>query len=196
MLEADIKDIIRNYDLQADEGFLFCLFEAVSNSLYCCMENQYTKITVNITRQYAANEIYKDKDNNIISFIIIDNGIGFTDDNFEKFAKKIYKTNHDGGKGLGRIAFLKIFNNVNIESIFNIGDKTYKRNFVFDRESIKDNKIELSNNIENKTTVTFKNMKKEFQEYTKRNIDYFQEELLKHFYIFFYTLLNMINGSR
>ena len=78
MLEADIKDIIKNYDLQNYEGFLFCLFEAVSNSLYCCMENKNTKITINITRQYSANEINKDKDNNIISFSIIDNGIGFT----------------------------------------------------------------------------------------------------------------------
>jgi hypothetical protein len=39
MYKVDIKDVIRNYDLRNDEGFLFCLFEAVSNALYYSMEN-------------------------------------------------------------------------------------------------------------------------------------------------------------
>jgi len=189
MLEADIKDIIKNYDLQNDEGFLFCLFEAVSNSLYCCMENRNTKITIYITRQYSANEINKDKDNNIISFSIIDNGIGFTDDNFDKFAKKIFKTNHDGGKGWGKISFLKVFNNVNIESVFNEGEKTYKRSFIFDQKDIEDKKIQLDNYYENNTTIIFKSMKENFQEYTKNSVDYYQQEILKHFYTFFYYLI-------
>ena len=28
-LSVDIRDVIKNYDLKDEEGFLFCLFEAV-----------------------------------------------------------------------------------------------------------------------------------------------------------------------
>ncbi|MDR1173865.1 MAG: ATP-binding protein [Treponema sp.] len=188
-VNADIKDVVRNYELSNEDGFLFCLFEAVSNALYCSMENQNIRIRVNLTRQYRANEINKDTDNYIQSFKIEDNGIGFTSENFDKFTKTIYKTNHEGGKGSGRIAFLKVFSDVKIESVFREDGNVYRRAFSFDAETVRDNKKPLDPPEENKTTVTFKKIKPEFQETTKRNVDYYQKELLRHFYIFLYYLM-------
>ncbi|MDR2756350.1 MAG: ATP-binding protein [Planctomycetaceae bacterium] len=188
MYEVDLKDVIKNYDLRAEEGFLFCLLEAISNALYCSIENSNIQITVKITRQYAANEIIKDENNYIQSLKIEDNGTGFTDDNFRNFTRQIYKTNHTGGKGLGRVAFLKIFNDVKIESIFKEESKTFKRTFSFNTETIEDNKSQVETNNENKTTITFKNIKPEFQEHTQKNIDFYRNEILKHFYIFLYYL--------
>jgi hypothetical protein len=190
MYKVDIKDVIKNYDLNAEEGFLFCLLEAISNALYCSIENSSIQITINITRQYKSNEIKKDEDNYIQSFKIEDNGTGFIDDNFKNFTRQIYKTNHLCGKGLGRISFLKVFDDVKIESIFNEDEKIFRRTFSFDSKTIKDNKSPIETGNPNKTTITFKNIKPEFQEYTQKNIDFYRNEVLKHFYIFLYYLKN------
>ena len=56
MYQVDINDVVRTYDFGDGNGFLFCLFEAVSNSLYCCVNNQDIKITVQLKREYRANE--------------------------------------------------------------------------------------------------------------------------------------------
>ncbi|MDR1963679.1 MAG: ATP-binding protein [Planctomycetaceae bacterium] len=183
MYEVDIKDVVRNYNLRKQEGFLFCLFEALSNALYCSIDNSHIQITVNLTRQYAANEINKDEDNFIQSFKIEDNGIGFTDENFKQFTQQMYKTNHAGGKGLGRVAFLKVFDDVKIESVFCEGEKIFRRQFSFGYETIKDNKS-LINNEKKRTIVAFNGIKADFQEHTKKSIDYYEKELLQHFYIF------------
>jgi hypothetical protein len=189
MYKVDIEDAIRNYDLNNEDGFLFCLFEAVSNALYCSLENQNIKVTVNLTRQYKANEINKDADNYIQSFRIEDNGIGFTSENFDKFTKRLYKTNHEGGKGMGRISFLKVFTDVKIASIFRENGKVYRRTFDFGAETARDNKKPLDSPEENKTIVTFQHIKPEFLETTKKDIDYYQKEILRHFYIFLYYLM-------
>jgi hypothetical protein len=189
MYKVDIEDVAREYELSNEQGFLFCLFEAVSNALYCSMDNQNIKITVNLTRQYTANEINRDADNYIQSFKIEDNGTGFTSENFDKFAKKIYKTNHTGGKGKGRISFLKVFTDVKVESVFRENGEVYRREFSFGSETAEDNKMSVDRAESNKTILTLKNMKPEFRENTKKGVDYYQKELLRHFYIFLYYLL-------
>ncbi|MDR1383604.1 MAG: ATP-binding protein [Planctomycetaceae bacterium] len=189
MYEVDIKDVIKNYDLNAEKGFLFCLLEAISNALYCSIKNSSIQITVNIRRQYTTNEIVNDEDNYIQSFKIEDNGTGFIDDNFKKFTRQIYKTNHTCGKGLGRVSFLKVFNDIEIESIFEENKEIFQRTFFFGTETISiDDKKPILHNTPKKTTIAFKNIKPEFQKYTQKNIDFYRDEILKHFYIFLYYL--------
>jgi hypothetical protein len=189
-LTADIDDIVRRYDLSEEQGFLFCLFEAVSNSLYCCANNKEILITINLKRQYKANEIEKDRENFIIGFSIIDNGEGFTDENYEKFTKTIYKTNHEGGRGEGRIAFLKVFKAVEIDSTYQDADKTYNRKFNFDRNTINDNKNEVATGTLVNTRISFKGMEEIFIDYTKRGGDYYSKEILSHFYVHLHYLLS------
>ena len=93
MYQVDINDVVRTYDFGDGNGFLFCLFEAVSNSLYCCVNNQDIKITVQLKREYRANELIKDNENFITAVSVTDNGTGFTNDNFAKFTKTIYLKN-------------------------------------------------------------------------------------------------------
>ncbi|MDR0908404.1 MAG: hypothetical protein LBM77_01435 [Spirochaetaceae bacterium] len=184
--QADINDIIRNYDLKNDEGFLFCLFEALSNSLYNSLETPVIDITVSIKRDYKVNDIAKDVDNYIHSFSIIDHGRGFTDDNWIKFTKNIYKTNHDGGRGTGRIAFLRVFRNVQIESYFSEGEKYYSRIFKFDTEDINDTKKELAvPPSQCYTRISFSSMRDNYRDGAKKELDFFDGEVLKHFYVFF-----------
>jgi hypothetical protein len=189
MYQVDINDVVRNYDFTEENGFLFCLFEAVSNALYCCVNNQSIKITVQLKREYRANELIKDDENIITAVSVTDNGTGFTNDNFAKFAKTIYKTNHEGGKGLGRVAFLKVFNDVYIESSFKENDVYYSRNFKFDAGTIKDTKKETAHKEKLETTIYLKNIKSDFRGDTKKPGDYYSDEILNHFYIFLYFLL-------
>ena len=188
-LNADIRDVVKNYDLKDEEGFLFCLFEAVSNSLYCCIDNSDINIIINFSREYKANDILKNEDNFIRGFVITDNGSGFTDENYNKFAKTIYKTNHDGGKGIGRISFLKVFENIQINSAFRDNDKIYRRIFNFGLETIKDTKKEALDGTPVKTTIRFDKLKSNFAGITKKNIEYYSNETLSHFYVFLNYLL-------
>jgi len=187
--EADIKDVVRNYDLKPNEGFLFCLFEAVSNSLYCCRENNNINIAVHLRRTYRANEVVKDADNFVRSFSVTDNGAGFTDENFDKFTRKIYKTNHEGGKGLGRIAFLKVFDSVRIESTYWEGNAFFTRKFSFSGDTIQDSKETAEGATTAQTTVFFDKIRSGFQGSTQKDIDYYSDEVLRHFYVFLYYLL-------
>ena len=188
---ADIKDVVRNYDLKSDEGFRMCLFEALSNALYCSRNNETIIITINFTRQYKANEILEDKDNYIKSFSITDNGVGFTDENHEKFTRVIYKTNHEGGRGVGRMAFLKVFKDVHIHSVFREGEKVFSRDFKFsaDKEP-EDTKKQENNELPIQTTIRFGEIKSDFQENTKQSMGKYRDEILEHFYIFLYYLLD------
>jgi nitrogen fixation/metabolism regulation signal transduction histidine kinase len=131
MYQVDINDVVRAYDFGDENGFLFCLSEAVSNALYCCVNNQSIKIAVQFKREHRANELIKDDENAVTAVSVTDNGTGFANDNFAKFAKTIYKTNHESGKGLGRVAFLKVFRDVYIESCFEENGVYYSRNFKF-----------------------------------------------------------------
>jgi hypothetical protein len=191
LYQVEINDVIRNYELKNQEGFLFCLFEAISNALYSSINNTDIKIKIDFKRQYKANEIIEDKENYIQSFTITDNGIGFTNDNFESFARKIYKTNHDSGKGLGRMAFLKVFQDVSIDSYFKEKSKIFHRSFIFNTSEIKDNKEELKAEINHtiETSILFNKIKSQYQKKTLEGIDYYHKEILKHFYIFLYYLM-------
>ena len=70
----------------------------------------------------------------IIGIDVIDNGIGFTEDNRESF--DTYRSDmkvKQGGKGFGRFMYLKYFNDVRIESIYRTDDELRFRNFTFGR---------------------------------------------------------------
>ncbi|MDR3238455.1 MAG: hypothetical protein LBT84_08120, partial [Spirochaetia bacterium] len=187
--EVDLNDVIKVYDLKKDEGFLYCLYEAISNSLYCCRDNKKVNITVQLYRQYKANELAKDEDHFIDSFVITDNGTGFTDDNYANFTKTIYKTNHAGGKGIGRIAFLKVFTEVEINSAFARDGQVFRRKFNFNHEKIKDFVEDMPVDTPLLTELTFKEIKTNFQLHTKKSANYYSDEVLRHFYAFFYYLI-------
>src|SRR5206468_1683826 len=65
-------------------------------------------------------------------FVIQDNGIGFTDKHFRSFktSDTTYKAK-TGGKGVGRLLWLKAFTKAEIESTFKQGSVFKKRTFEF-----------------------------------------------------------------
>ncbi|OYU72359.1 MAG: hypothetical protein CFE32_23985, partial [Alphaproteobacteria bacterium PA3] len=62
-----------------------------------------------------------DGEGNPESFVITDNGVGLNDDNFESF--RTYDSrlkSKKGGKGVGRLTWLKVFESVKIISKFEL----------------------------------------------------------------------------
>jgi len=57
-----LEDVVRNYDFGNQNGFLFCLFETISNALYCSSINKDINITVKLTREYKPNELSNEDD--------------------------------------------------------------------------------------------------------------------------------------
>jgi DNA topoisomerase VI subunit B len=94
-------------------------FESVANAIDACAER--------ISIQIKIESFDKPE---TIELIIEDNGIGFSDKNFEKFSKllEVESTHH---KGLGRLVYLSYFKEVKIESIYKESDRLNKREFVF-----------------------------------------------------------------
>jgi len=189
MYQVNIENVVRHYDFGNENGFLFCLYETISNALYCSSDNSDIRITIKLTREYKANELTAVDEEVINAVSVTDNGVGFTDKNFENFTKKIYETNHECGKGLGRVSFLKVFNNVDIESVFKEQGKVYTRKFKFDLSNIKDTKTEIKDSSKPETTILLKNVKDDYRIDSKKDIEYLTDQILNHFYTHLYFLL-------
>jgi hypothetical protein len=75
----------------------------------------------------------------IVGFRVVDDGIGFSDENLESFrtSDSTFKAKI-GGRGVGRFTWLKAFEHVQIESTFRRGDRLAQRRFRFSPDGITD----------------------------------------------------------
>lgn len=157
---------VRNFNLTKNQSFMSVL-EAVINSIHSIEERSEKykehfkgKILIDIKRRETLIEGIKE----IKSIAIIDNGIGFTESNMESFltADSDYKSKI-GGKGIGRFTWLKVFQNVWVESIYkdlNEENLINKRTFSFtlnNDDIIDDLNIYNGKYIDNKTTILLEN---------------------------------------
>lgn len=99
------------------------------------------------------------EDSPINKIEIIDNGIGFNQENFDSFmtADSMYKE-RKGCKGIGHFQWLKLFQQIEVKSSFFEKDAIKARNFVFSEkgaEVIVDNEIAKDSSI--RTSVTLSN---------------------------------------
>lgn len=107
---------------------LAALFEAITNSLESISERgNVGMITINL----FFKGLFEDG-KELERIEIIDNGVGFTDKNFERFGLLLDKSKGFNNRGSGRIQFLHRSNRVSIESYYFRSDKIYKRTFLCD----------------------------------------------------------------
>jgi hypothetical protein len=122
------------------------VFEAVANSFdatnYLLDKG---KIVVRVISKVANNlqKGTKEEDYELAGFEIEDNGEGFTDKNMLSF-KDCDSTSKPGGKGIGRLLWLHVFNRVEIESTYRQGDTWQKRAFPFSVQEIGKNDDNLA----------------------------------------------------
>jgi len=147
-METNLRGRLRNTSLPLHNGLL-PLFEAAVNSIHAIEEAELSsnegKITIEILRdqQQCMNLPESQKKRgpeacgNIIGFRIIDNGIGFNEANMKSFLTldSDYKADQ-GGRGIGRLLWLKAFKRVNVNSVYKASNgKLRSKAFIFDDTS-------------------------------------------------------------
>jgi len=168
-------------------------FEAIANSL----DAKATKIDIAISaKDYSQPET--------LTISIEDNGIGFTDDRFEKFSN-LFDVDESSHKGLGRLVYLCYFENVSILSSY-AGNKQRLFDFSegFDGES---NVKTLSTKLSSGTTLSMNGyILTRLAQYSFIQPKYLKDRILKEFYSRLYkakqdgcsveiNITSKINGS-
>lgn len=173
-LEGELRGIVAMMrDFKSEP--LFPMFEAVVNSIQAIDErfrenaSREGKIEIEIIRERQFQPEFDGwsakKELPIVSFRIIDNGIGFNDANLKSFRTiaSTYKV-EKGCKGMGRFSWLKVFDIVRIESVYSENERRYKRNIEFSLENglkVSDPK-EVTRDV--RTTVDLIKMKKSYRD--------------------------------
>ena len=111
MMQANIANFVRQDVRVSKRKPLLPVFEAVSNALDAIAERKGAgSIRVTVHRQPNILEPGRGTPH---TFVVEDDGIGFTDENTAAF-DELYSDRkiRQGGKGRGRFTFLKVFDRV------------------------------------------------------------------------------------
>ena len=157
--DVSISTAVKRFRSKID--FLQPMLEAISNSL----EAHATKIHVKLLiddNPTLTDECTK----KICGYEIKDNGDGFTEKNLNSFLTYMSDYKFDlGCKGIGRITWLKVFNNVFVKSISGQKSIEFQFNESFDRDKIA--KKDISKRVQAETSVIFKDVRKSYFEQGK-----------------------------
>ena len=184
-LKSDILGRIGRLALpRTERGALSPLMEAISNSVHSVTDRfgpstqRNGKVTIRVIRNL------EEPDSPIIGFDISDNGNGFTDENYRSFCTPDSRLKEArGGKGTGRLVWLKVFASISVDSTFQDGDTPKRRRFNF---VLKDeNQIQeihapppLS---EPQTTIAFRDPRAEFSGKLPARPETLQSRIASHF---------------
>lgn len=193
-IQTNLSGRLRNTALPTNNGLL-PMYEAVSNAIHAIEdagpEMNDGRIVIEIDRDNQADFSYTeaspenagDTRSDIIGFKISDNGVGFNEENMNSFLTldSDYKAAR-GGRGVGRLLWLKAFDRVQVESTFkseNAG--TSFRTFSFDsRRGVFDLSIDISENKEHGTIVKLVSFEKKYQEAAPKTAKVIARNLLEH----------------
>lgn len=92
-----------------------------------------------------------------------------------------------GGKGVGRINWLKAFEMIFVKSVFEENGKKYLRSFQFniDDEIHNETLEEVSNDVEIATTITLRNLNQEYRPVTEISLKEIANKIIEHFATYF-----------
>ncbi len=187
MLKTNLPNQIRQMALPKWRPML-PVFEATMNAFQAIREAKKPagagKIVIALDREPSL----LDKENApIVAFTITDNGIGFTDDNFESF-NTLYSDHKlkQGGKGLGRFTWLKAFERVEIETVFREKEGYFQRKFVFDEKyDAEHGDATPTESTKVGSTVRLSGFKELYRSQFPKKTDQFIQRLVEHFLLIF-----------
>ena len=155
-IETNLRGRLRNTTLPKSKGLL-PLFEALINSIHALEEAQIPpeQGLIRVVIERASTLFDADTDGRsqgrpatrkIVSFHVIDNGVGFNEANFDSFRTldTDYKATK-GGRGIGRLLWLKAFSRVDVVSRFlNDSEELTQRSFSFTPNGVTDDAVEAA----------------------------------------------------
>lgn len=174
---------------------LLPIFEAIMNAYQAIQDAAPVdpRIIVNVHRDEDLGLIENPK---ISGFTIVDNGVGFDDTNMGSFSTAYSEHKlHRGGKGLGRLLWLKAFDKVEIESVYRDGadGALVRRSIDFnERFSPEDVLVEPAKTGVAGTTLTLRGFREPWKSETPVDIDHIARRICEHFIL----LLMKPNGPR
>ena len=190
-LTTDIVGRVERLPLRPSaDNSLMPLFEAVHNALHA-VDDLYLKdasakgrIKVTVLRKDFSVE-----KSEVTGFIVEDNGIGLDEANYGSFLKpdSRHKAGR-GGKGIGRLGWLKVFSAIEIDSTYAGADGSVKRSFNFrlseDEQIVICNPPRLVCPVPNGTRITLREYKGNFIGRCPTDPEAILQKLASHFLLY------------
>jgi hypothetical protein len=131
MSKINILGIVKN--IKSKSNVYTPIVEAVVNSIEAIGKKPNGKIDIVVHRESVLE--FDNIKPHIRSIEIIDNGVGFSQENRESFDTYLSETKIEiGGKGFGRFMYLKYFHDAKIQSVYKEKNDYKFRNFRFGKQ--------------------------------------------------------------
>ena len=192
-MQTDLVGRLRHVELPKKNS-LQPVYEAVINSMEAIEEVGIAdgRIEVLIEREAPPLNLSGESTAtpDVTGFRITDNGIGFTTKNFTAFETLDTLAKVDkGGKGIGRITWLKAFERAAVESLY-LEDGTWRRrsfDFLPTRKGIENHRVDGTNGNGGQplTTVRMIDFKEPYRSETPKTIRTLSHHMIEHLLQFF-----------
>ena len=204
-MQINLSGRIRNTHLP-DSKALLPLFEAIVNSIHAVEDRKINNGFVKILIQRGHFQTGLIGENGLApieGFIIVDNGIGFDEKNYNSFltSDSSWKIAR-GSKGIGRFLWLKAFNSITIVSIYKNAENYCKREFNFNTErGVYEHLHQNLNtsNIECETTVKLMDFQSPYKTKCPQEASVIARKILDHCISYFLLgtapLIEVIDGG-
>lgn len=192
----DIQGQLNSIKLSKNHCYL-ALFETVVNAI------QSIEDSINSENGEINIYAYRDNENQLTfddldgeghkllpfnAFKVVDNGKGFSDENYQSFTTAYSQLKVSKGcKGIGRFTWLKTFDEIEIKSNFNKHDNEwYSREFKFTPKGIEpEENLSNSEHSEYRTEVILNGIKHNFKCEMTKDIDLLANKIIEHCLLYF-----------
>lgn len=190
--QLDLRGRLRNFVLPTSSA-LVPVFEAVMNGLHAVREagragpKGLIEIAILRRGQAALTNLDGGSSEPIEGFVIRDNGVGFNAENYHSFCTSdTQKKAKIGGRGVGRLTWVKAFEEVLIESHYRTLEKQLRcRRFKFTADGITDRSDEpaTSGTQDTGTNVTLRLMKDAYYKQLAKGGETITQRMVDHFLV-------------
>ncbi len=190
-ITASLLGRLKKFDCPVSRP-LIPIYEAISNSIDSFAQNsKHGHISLKFERNQQNILPLSKKRMPLPPFenvVIIDDGEGFTDKNFESFCRLDSELKSNiGGKGIGRLTWLKAFHKASVESVFSKDGKSYKRIFEFCKteNAIHNHECKECNNSASYTKITLHNLHDKYAKNFPKELEKIAERIASHFLCYY-----------
>ncbi len=165
---------------------LYPVFEAIVNSIHAieAAGRREGHIDIEVVREANQGVLIEDVSvAPVASFAVTDDGVGFTDENYESFQtsdsrfKRAY-----GAKGVGRLLWLKAFSRTKVDSVFESDGKRFRRTFDFllTPDGVENHTVGQANGARPQTTVHLQTFLPKYGEACPKKLGTIAAKVLDH----------------
>ena len=203
-----VSHLVDQVDLSTEDVFL-PLLECIVNSIVSLnktnLPQESKKIQVSIERGDPPRELTLDGDLTISGFKVIDNGEGFTDENYKSFETPFTKYNKQHGcLGVGRFTVLAAYKEYHVVSTYKSRNGLRQREFVFSnsQEEVKEVRNEIVDDGTSIKTAVYVNQPRNetLNDGTARSLDQISDFIINHLLIYYLSdalpRIEVIDGDK